>query len=231
MYKHKIHHFPYFCCLKPLSSRSWWLGCWNGGNDLGMEPTGGLPPERNPCGETLNFEDLGLKRQIYMSIRQRNCTKKNPNKIVTRPLKMIFLPLTLILALSLRRKVPQKASQMIRFLRNKINNVKHKQQSLQTNPWFSGGVEPKKYPTDLLGGLSDTMPREFRPLPWFLKLLEKNRCLWDGCCFWKLLLCFFLELELPDSSRALFRARFSPGFKFDNPAVLLKDLEFPSLFS
>lgn len=82
MYKHKIHHFPYFCCLKPLSSRSWWLGCWNGGNDLGMEPTGGLPPERNPCGETLNFEDLGLKRQIYMSIRQRNCTKKNPYKLL-----------------------------------------------------------------------------------------------------------------------------------------------------
>jgi len=74
----------YFCCLKPFSSKSWWLGCWNGGNDFGMEPTGGLPekppcglPEKPPCGlpenppcgllerppwgELLNFEGLKLQ--------------------------------------------------------------------------------------------------------------------------------------------------------------------------
>lgn len=105
------------------------------------------------------------------------------------------------------------------------------QATVLTNPWFSGGVELKKNPTELLGGLSDITPRVFRPVPWFLKLLEKNRCLWDDCCFWKLLFCFFLELALPDSSRLMLPAQFSLGFIFDNPEAPLENLEFPSLFS
>ena len=48
-----VRIITYFCCLKPFSSKSWWLGCWNSGKDFGIEPTGGLPANP-PCGLPAN---------------------------------------------------------------------------------------------------------------------------------------------------------------------------------
>lgn len=127
-----------------------------------------------------------------------------------------------------QEKYLKNARQNANFKRYK-STMSESQATIWTNPWFSGGVEPKKNPIELLGGLSD-IP-EFRPVPWFLRLLEKNRCLWDDCCFWKFLCCFFRELALPDSSWPMFPAEFSPVFKFDSPEALLENLGFPSLFS
>lgn len=98
-----------------------------------------------------------------------------------------------------------------------------------TDPWFSGGVEAKKNPTELLGGLSDMIPWELRLVPWFLKLLEKNRCLREDGCLWNTF-CFLREVLLPDSS-TLFAPIFSTAFRFDTPELWLGDLIFRSLLS
>lgn len=108
--------------------------------------------------------------------------------------------------------------------------IRSRNRQFRTDPWLSGGVEPKKNPTEPLGGLSDMIPRELRPVPWFLKLLEKNRCLWEDCCLGKPF-CFLRKLLVPDSSRALLPLIFSPTFVFDTPGVLLVDFNFRSLLS
>lgn len=103
--------------------------------------------------------------------------------------------------------------------------------NILTDLWFSGGVEAKKNPTELLGGLSDITPWELRPVPWFLKLLEKNRCWREDCCLWKTL-CFLRELLLPQSSWTLLPpVVFSPAFIFDVPKVWLGDFKFRSRLS
>lgn len=108
---------------------------------------------------------------------------------------------------------------------------KKKTNKCDAHPWLSGGVEPKKNPTASLGGLSDIMPREFRPLPWTLKLPGNSRCLWMECCLELPLFCFVRELEFPGPSQLLPPVEWSSALKFNTEASSAEYPKFSSLMS
>lgn len=104
--------------------------------------------------------------------------------------------------------------------------MKNWRKKLETHKLLSGGVEPKKNPTESLGGLSEIMPSEFRELPWALKLPGNSRCLWIECC---LELPLFLEFPCP--SLLLPPVEQSTTLKFSIEASPVEYLEFSSILS